>query len=120
MPSKSGLRGQAVFDRVQIGGSLDARATVGRAPPRQADVLRHLEEPGVSDLGLEAPHQAATRVEIRRLNRVLGLLGRAQLREAVRVDAPVMLGVEILGEPGLGGGEGFDVRSAAAIGSDRH
>src|SRR5204863_2362219 len=70
------------------------------------NVVRNLEEPGRLELGDDAALQTAERVHERRLNRVLGLLARAELVQAVPVDLRRVALVEI---PGRG--------SARSVGS---
>ena len=72
----------------------------------EADVLGDLEQPGRLGLRHDTAAQAAERVQERVLDRVLGLLARAELVQAVAVDLARVALVEIACEVGFGRREG--------------
>jgi hypothetical protein len=90
--------GDDVLHGLEILGPLDPGATVRGALPREAHVVRHLEEPGLGQLGLEPVPEAPAGVQIGRLDGILRLFGRAELAQAVEVDSAVVLVEEIFGE----------------------
>src|SRR5205807_2889528 len=85
-----------VREDVGIAGDLEAALTAARLPAPQADVPRDLQEPRRLDPRDGASAESAERVEKRRLHRVLGLLARAEVVEAVRVDPALVSFVETL------------------------
>src|SRR5581483_1105013 len=78
-----GRRGCDLLDDLEVGLGLDPSATPGRAAAGQADVLRDLEQPRRLLLGDDAPPDPAERVQEGALHRVLGLLARAELVQAI-------------------------------------
>src|SRR4029450_5073014 len=79
------------------------------APPRrpaagEADVVRNLEQPRGLLLRHDAAPNAAERVQERALHRILGLLARAELVQAVAEDLVRVLLVQRTGQIGLVGG----------------
>ena len=62
--------------------------------------MRDLEEPRLRSLRLEPVHEAPAGVQVGRLHGVVGLLGRAELAQAVQVDPAVVLVEEFFGELG--------------------
>ena len=86
--------GRQLLDDLEVGRRLDAAAAPRRAAARQADVVGDLEEPRRLELGHDAALDAAERVQERALHRVLGLLARAELVQAVAEDLVRVLLVE--------------------------
>ena len=96
-----GRRGH-VLDRLQVTRRLDAAAPERGAVAGEADVLGDLEQPRRLGLRHDAAAQPAERVQERVLDRVLRLLARAELVQAVAVDLAGVALVEIPREVGLG------------------
>jgi len=71
---------------------------------READVVRDLEQPRELGLGRDAALERAMRVQERRLERVLGLVARAELVDAEAEDLARVALVEVLGRVSLAGG----------------
>jgi hypothetical protein len=79
-------RGDGLLQELDVLHALEPRTPAGRAEARQADVLGDAEEPRRVDLGPDSVLEAAAGVQVGGLERVLGLLGRAEEAEAVSVD----------------------------------
>src|SRR5262249_24523087 len=97
-------RGNDLLQHLEVVRRLDPSTPPRRAPARQADVVRDLEQPRRLDLGDDAALQATERVHERRLDGVFGLLARAELVQAVAEDLRGVALVQIAGRVRAGGG----------------
>src|SRR6266566_6111711 len=100
--------GDDFLEHLEVVRCLDLATAPRGAPPREAHVVRDLEQPGGFELGDDPTREPAEGIHERRLDGVLRLLARAELVEAVAEDLSGVALIEVACSIGPGSERSLD------------